>query len=122
MFVAPLLAPALARAGIRAATAGLSEQTQADVALLTSEVVSNALRHGSTGPADEIVVRVSADTVVHIDVVDCGRLFEPPAPRQPWDARANGWGLFLLDQVADAWGIDTEPHGKRVLLELHPNR
>jgi anti-sigma regulatory factor (Ser/Thr protein kinase) len=114
------IAPALARAGIRPITDGLPERTAADVALLTSEIVSNAVQHVSGTPGDEIIVRIGGDEVIRVEVVDCGVLFDPPVPRQPWDARSNGWGLYLVDSVARAWGVESEGPGKKVWFELDP--
>jgi anti-sigma regulatory factor (Ser/Thr protein kinase) len=111
----------LARASLRTITGGLAEAAAADLALLTTEVVSNAVQHAPRDPADEITLRVSREGVVRVEVVDCGGLFDPPAPREPWDVSPNGWGLFLLDSLADAWGVDQEPAGKVVWFELDPD-
>jgi anti-sigma regulatory factor (Ser/Thr protein kinase) len=115
------IAPALARAGLRSVTADLPDRVAADAALLTTEVVSNAVIHASTRPGDEVTVRIYSDHTVRVEVVDCGELFEPPNPRQPWDMRPTGWGLFLVDSVADAWGIEEEANGKMVWFELDPS-
>jgi anti-sigma regulatory factor (Ser/Thr protein kinase) len=115
------IAPALARAGIRSVTHDLGDRTSADVALLTTELVTNAVQHASSTTADEVIVRIAADDAVRVEVHDCGTLFEAPAPREPWDARANGWGLFLVDSVARAWGIDADRAGKKVWFELDPS-
>jgi anti-sigma regulatory factor (Ser/Thr protein kinase) len=108
----------LARAGLRGLTPGLPDRTAADLALLTTEVVSNAVRHASRANGDEITIRLSANDIIRVEVVDCGTLFDPPQPREPWDARASGWGLFLVDTVARAWGIEKEANGKKVWFEL----
>ena len=86
-----------------------------------SEVVTNALRHGVSGPADEIVIRLDADTCVHVEVEDPSPTFEPR--RASSTVRPGGWGLYLLDAIADAWGVDEiDGSGKRVWFELDPER
>jgi anti-sigma regulatory factor (Ser/Thr protein kinase) len=112
----------LARASLRSVSDGLPEPTAFELALLTSEVVSNALQHAPGDPAEEISLRVSRDGIVRVEVDDCGGPFDPPEPREPWDVSPNGWGLFLLDSVADAWGVDRNPTGKVVWFELDPDR
>jgi len=114
------IAPALARAGIRPVTDGLSERAAADIALLTSEIVANAVQHASETAADEVIVRIGGDDMIRVEVLDCGVLFDPPTPRRPWDARPNGWGLYLVDSVARAWGVESEGPGKKVWFELDP--
>ena len=117
---AEAIAPALARAGIRPVTAGLPDRVAADVALLTTEVVSNAVKHASTRPSDEITLRISNADAVRVEVVDCGDLFEPPAEHTAWEARTYGWGLFLVNSLARTWGIEREGTGKKVWFELDP--
>jgi anti-sigma regulatory factor (Ser/Thr protein kinase) len=117
------IAPALARAGLRSVTRGLPDRAAADLALLTTEIVSNAVRHASRSPGDEIILRVAADDdIVRVEVVDGGELFEPLPAGGPWDVRSDGWGLYLVDALAKAWGIEEEANGKRVWFELDPAR
>jgi len=116
------IAPALARAGVRGAIAGVpdrvSDRLVADLELLVTEVVTNAVRHGGLRPADEIVVRMWADECVHVEVVDTGSPFERPAERDRLGPSASGWGLFLLDRLTTAWGVEAEPNGKKVWFDL----
>src|SRR5215813_7360787 len=54
----------------------LDEQRLDDLRLLTSELVSNSVRHGSSVPEHPIRVKVSVmDTHVRVSVVDSGRGF-----------------------------------------------
>ncbi len=96
----------------------LPDRAAADLALLTSEVVANAVQHGSKTSGDEITVRVETNDILRVEVDDCGRVFEPPERRKPWEARTNGWGLYLVDTVARRWGIDSDGRGKQVWFEL----
>jgi anti-sigma regulatory factor (Ser/Thr protein kinase) len=114
------IAPALARAGIRSITTDLPDRAQADVALLASEVVTNAVRHGSSA-GDDIVVRLDVGRVVHVEVVDSNPVFPSSRLSDPISPIHGGWGLFLLDSVADAWGVDDDGRGKKVWFELDAN-
>lgn len=88
-----------------------------DVRLLVSELVTNALRHadGEGQEAIRLVVTVS-DERVRVEVADSGGGFDPePPPEDPH--RAAGWGLFLVDTLADRWGVE-RGGGTRVWFEL----
>ncbi|TMK82022.1 MAG: ATP-binding protein [Actinobacteria bacterium] len=86
----------------------LDEQRLDDLRLLTSELVSNSVRHGGSVPERPIRVRVSVmDTHVRVSVVDSGPGFAvPEEPGLP--GVDGGWGLFLVDRLADRWGTDGE--------------
>jgi anti-sigma regulatory factor (Ser/Thr protein kinase) len=113
-------APRLARAAIAAAASGVPAVVVADAELLTSEVVSNAVRHAQLDPSQEIVVRIVADGYVRVEVVDQGPPFEADLRRPGSGAR--GWGLFLVDAVATSWGVEREGSGKRVWFEVGERR
>jgi anti-sigma regulatory factor (Ser/Thr protein kinase) len=75
-------APSLARAAIAAAASDLPVVVVADAELLTSEVVSNAVRHAGLDPSQEIVVRIVADGYVRVvEVADQGPPFEADLQR-----------------------------------------
>lgn len=74
-----------------------------DVALLVSELVTNAVRHAGVGPKDPIALRVAAwPRRVRVEVSDRGS-FSGREPRPRSDG-ASGWGLYLVDRLADRWG------------------
>ena len=52
-------------------------------------------------------------------VRDDGPGFAPPPTPPPDDADA-GWGLFLVGQLADSWGVSEEDKG--VWFEIRRNR
>jgi anti-sigma regulatory factor (Ser/Thr protein kinase) len=113
-------APSLARAAIAAAASGLPAVVVADAELLTSELVSNAVRHAQLDPSQEIVVRIVADGYVRVEVVDQGPPFEADLRRPGSGPR--GWGLLLVDAVATSWGVEREGSGKRVWFEVGAHR
>ncbi len=84
------------------------------VVLLVSELATNAVRHaGSPWFAVELERRRG---VLHVEVRDGGRgLDGVPGERDP--ERAGGWGLFLVEQVAEDWGVEVAG-GTRVWFDL----
>jgi anti-sigma regulatory factor (Ser/Thr protein kinase) len=115
------IAPTLARAAITAMSSGLPDDVVSDVELLTSEVVSNAVKHAKLSPSDEIIVRFVMDGYVRVEVVDPGPPFDA-RPTRPnlasQDPDSNGWGLLVVDAVATSWGVEPEGAGKKVWFEV----
>ncbi len=69
------VAPSMARAAIAAVASRLPAAVVADAELLTSEVVTNAVRHAELDPSHVIVVRIVADGYVRVDVGEPGTSF-----------------------------------------------
>jgi anti-sigma regulatory factor (Ser/Thr protein kinase) len=97
--------------------AHLADRTTETALLLVSELVTNAVIHGS-GEAD-LAVDLHPE-LMHISVSD-------DAPGIPQVAHEpvlseHGRGLFLVASLASRWGVDVhEPIGKTVWFELdHP--
>jgi len=112
-------APSLARAAVRdfSVESELSPGAGATLALLVSELVSNAVLHSDAPPRSGIALRarVLGERAVRVEVIDNGSGFAPE-PRDP--ARAiGGFGLFLVNSQAARWGVDREG-GTRVWFEL----
>ena len=85
--------------------------------LMVSELVSNSVKHA--GLRDHEIVTVSAQSSgdrMRVEVADGGLGFEPDLPPQPGDT--SGWGLFIVEQMADRWGVDPLIRGVRVWFEL----
>lgn len=98
-------APARARralSSLNGSLAGLAET----VRLLVSELVTNSVKHGGAGPQDSIDLALTASAgMVRVEVGDGGPGFEPKTSR----TEPGGFGLMLVDQLADRWGIEGEP-------------
>jgi anti-sigma regulatory factor (Ser/Thr protein kinase) len=100
---------------------GLSDELRDDVTLLTTELVSNSIRHAGLGPDDVISVRVTTSGgAVRVAVRDGGpgplaRRGVAASIRPSPDSR-SGWGLFLVDRLASRWG--TVGNGYGVWFEL----
>ncbi len=115
---ADAIAPALARAGLRTLTADLSDEAAANVTLLTTELVSNAVRHGTPDPADEILVRASLDGAIRVEVLDGAPSVAAPGPAPSSDPAPGGMGLFIVDTVARSWGVARDGNREMVWFEL----
>jgi anti-sigma regulatory factor (Ser/Thr protein kinase) len=95
----------LARIAVGTLIRDLPYGVATDVTVLTSEVVSDAVGHASTTEWEEIVLRVNRDRRIRVEVIDGETEFNQsalvcPAPND------SGLGLFLIDQLASAWGVD----------------
>ena len=60
----------------------------------------------ATGDVIELVVEL-ADHKLRVEVHDPGGGFVPSSP-SPDPARPSGWGLYLVAELADRWGVDSE--------------
>lgn len=95
----------------------VDEAVLEDLRLMVSEVVTNSVRHAGLGEADHIELQISVDRErVRVEVHDRGPGFERPAAPTT-TVRDSGWGLYLVDQLADGWGVTTG-RGTTVWFEL----
>jgi serine/threonine-protein kinase RsbW len=94
-----------ARLALSDLDAHLDPSVAFDVRLLVSELVTNSVKHARVTEDDSIMLVVKIDgDVVRVEVRDHGPGFEPPPTAPPNDAD-EGWGLFLVEQLADEWGV-----------------
>ena len=106
-----------ARRAVRALllTAGLVPE---DAELLVSELVGNAVRHASGA---DILLRASLDDgLLRVEVQDSSPRV-PALPEPPDWASEGGRGLLLVERIADRWGAELVPGGKRLWFELRPD-
>jgi anti-sigma regulatory factor (Ser/Thr protein kinase) len=74
-----------------------------------SELVNNSLKHSGRPEGDPITLIVElGHHEVHAEVVDRGTGGLERRPLGP-DAE-SGWGLYLVDRLADAWGYSRQGH------------
>ncbi|MEX0834184.1 MAG: ATP-binding protein [Actinomycetota bacterium] len=76
-----------------------------NVRLLVSELMTNSVRHSGVAQDDLIELRVFTEQgSVRVEVRDLGQGFEPP-DTTPSLYQESGWGLYLVRQIADRWGV-----------------
>jgi anti-sigma regulatory factor (Ser/Thr protein kinase) len=98
-------------------TADLPPDLQDSVALMVSELVTNALVHGSSG--FDVAVDRSADQV-RVSVSDRGD--GTPEVRSPDSTEPHGRGLQIVEALSDEWGIIPNfAAGKTVWFQVSPN-
>jgi anti-sigma regulatory factor (Ser/Thr protein kinase) len=73
--------------------------------LLVSELVTNSIRHSGVRRRGSIELRVTVtDRWVRVEVCDPGPGFDARVSI-PTVGQTDGWGLFLVEQIADRWGV-----------------
>ncbi|MFE5662622.1 ATP-binding protein [Streptomyces niveus] len=93
-------------------------------ALLVAELATNAVTHGRV-PRRDFELRLSLDPYARtlcIDVSDARGECRPPRPGEvavPQGVADGGWGLFLVESLADRWTVlERGQVGKTVRAEL----
>jgi anti-sigma regulatory factor (Ser/Thr protein kinase) len=113
-------AAAAARKALDHLAGTLPDRRLRDVRLLVSELVTNAVRHAGLRTEDRIRLLVKrSDAVLRVEVHDPGTGFVLRAP-EPDPARASGWGLYLVEELADRWGMEGAGPGTQIWFELDP--
>lgn len=94
--------------------AAFDEDVCRTAALLTSELVTNAVLHGRTGA----VLRVeNPPPLIRVSVFD-GNPDLPPLGESPSLDATSGRGLHIVAALADRWGVEPRDGGKAVWFEL----
>ncbi|MFJ9913461.1 ATP-binding protein [Actinacidiphila glaucinigra] len=84
------------------------------VELLVSELVGNAVRH--TGARTFGLRMLRRRGWIRVEVRDPSRALPCLMPVREMDV--SGRGLFLIDKLADRWGVDLLPRGKTTWFEM----
>jgi two-component sensor histidine kinase len=96
-----------------AASSFVDADTEADLGLLVSELVTNSVVHG--GGKSRVRVEVAFRDHIRVDVTDYGAGFRF-RPHQDVGDR-GGFGLVLVQRIAETWGM-TLGDVTRVWFEL----
>lgn len=95
---------------------------QADYAvLLVSELVANAVRHSDSRlPRGQVTVTVARRSgTLHVDVIDAGSATSSPRVQVGTDTEmCTGRGLWLVQELAVAWGWHESKAGRVVWFQL----
>lgn len=85
--------------------------------LVLTEIVTNAIRHGTPGGGEVLVAVTPKDEFLCVQVTDAGSGFVPhPGAMESHDE--GGFGLFLVEQLTRRWGMTRETGRTRVWFEL----
>ncbi len=82
-------------------------------AVLTDELIANAVTHGE--PPIVLTLEINRG-VLFVAVTDAAP--DLPTVRRPSSDAESGRGMQLVDVLSDAWGVERLSPGKRVWFEL----
>ena len=106
-----------ARRWTASVAAGLLDGEQAaNLRLVISELVTNALRHGAEGQNIDLAVTPKPDFLC-VQVTDDGPGLAP-RPRALETDDNGGFGLYFVEQLTRRWGVTRENRRTRVWFEL----
>lgn len=109
----PELASAGAARSFAVTASGADTELRSTVALLSSELATNAIVHART----RFTVHVSTnDERIRIEVSDGSP--EPPVRRFSAADAVSGRGLGIVEGYASRWGTAPTAHGKTVWCEI----
>jgi anti-sigma regulatory factor (Ser/Thr protein kinase) len=108
-------AAASARQAISRLPADLDPPLIETLRLLVTELITNSVRHTA---ADSLTLSVAVGkSAVLTEVADTEPGFDPQCVEQAGEGD-TGWGLFLVQRLADRWGVTHDGPSKRVWFEL----
>jgi len=111
-------APREARRALEGLGSDLDKDLAERVDLVVSELVTNSLKYADLSESERIELSVSLrPALLRIEVTDQGDGFEPQALRPGRENEVGGWGLWVVDQMADRWGVDFS-HSTNVWCEF----
>jgi anti-sigma regulatory factor (Ser/Thr protein kinase) len=78
-----------------------------DALLIASELVTNSVTHSRSGQGGHVTIMLegSSTHTVQLTVIDDGADSAKPSVREDPYAE-DGRGLLIVEQLADAWGVD----------------
>jgi anti-sigma regulatory factor (Ser/Thr protein kinase) len=100
-------APSRARKVIAQTYRDLDDATLDDVELLTTELVTNSVRHDCAEPDARVELLIKQEgSLLRVGVKDGGSDLKPEVG-DPSLASEGGRGLMLVEALADDWGAET---------------
>jgi anti-sigma regulatory factor (Ser/Thr protein kinase) len=96
-------APHDARCALDRFEHGLPPEREDAAKLLLTELVTNAVKYGGVGPLH--VELCSNRDAFRAEVVDDGSGFEAQRRDTSDTHTPGGWGLHLVDELSDRWGM-----------------
>jgi anti-sigma regulatory factor (Ser/Thr protein kinase) len=103
-----------------AGLAGVEPKLRDVLELLTSELVTNAVKHGASDPHESILLSAhKQDGCVRVEVCDEGLTEFDAEPGGTGLMEPGGNGLVLVEALASRWGV-SRGHPKCVWFEAEP--
>jgi anti-sigma regulatory factor (Ser/Thr protein kinase) len=97
----------------------ISQEARAQLALLVSELVNNAVLHADAVAESQVSLKVRLRSGrVRVEVSDSGSGFDARAPISPDPLAVGGQGLLIVAALSDAWGVLRGPNGCTVWCEV----
>ena len=96
-------APAAAREALTSLEGAVAPELIPDAKLLASELVTNSVKYGGSGPVTLAAVS-NGPAHLRVEVIDQGIGFVPVARDKP-KTDVGGWGLHLVEALSDRWGV-----------------
>jgi anti-sigma regulatory factor (Ser/Thr protein kinase) len=93
----------------------LSAPALDDVKLMVSELVTNGIVHGSNERDAPVMLDLLVNGHIRCGVLDHGHGFAAG----PRSHEAGGWGLHVVEQLSDRWGMQSSPQQTEVWFERH---
>lgn len=87
-----------------------------DVQLMVSELVTNGIVHGAAEDDAPVMLDVCVNGSIRCRVLDVGQGFLTRPVRHEGP---GGWGLRVVEELADRWGVQCSPHRTEVWFERH---
>jgi serine/threonine-protein kinase RsbW len=92
----------------------LSPRELDDVKLMVSELVTNGIVHGRHEGDAPVMLDLCVNGDIRCAVLDAGPSF---AERAQQEERRGGWGLWLVEQLSDRWGMECSLQRTEVWFE-----
>jgi anti-sigma regulatory factor (Ser/Thr protein kinase) len=119
-FISDVNAPSAARGALEDLNGHVEERLLERARIVVTELVTNSVRHGRLSPAQRIALRVWAQRqLLRLEVIDDGNGFDPAETRTGLEHYPGGWGLMIVAQLTDRWGVDLSRR-TRVWCEFEP--
>ena len=111
-----LAAPAQARRIIaEELSSRLSDRMLNDVKLMVSELVADGVVHGSLPDSGPVMLDLVVNHEIRCRVLNHG----PGFARRVERARRHGWGMRVVEQLSDRWGMQSSSQRTEVWFERH---
>jgi anti-sigma regulatory factor (Ser/Thr protein kinase) len=93
----------------------LSATELEDVKLMVSELVTNGIVHGGPGEEAPVMLDLRINGSIRCAVLDQG----PGFAARVREGEHGGWGLRLVEQLSDRWGMECSPRRTEVWFECN---